>query len=67
MRSGRRFATAVNASSPFSASVSSGAAQQIAQDLPVLLLIIDHKDVSGHDGLACSSTLVGTVNENVDP
>jgi hypothetical protein len=44
-----------------------GIPQQIAQDLPVILLIFDHKDVPAHDGLACCLTLVGTVNENVDP
>jgi hypothetical protein len=44
-----------------------GITQQVAQDLPVMLLIFDHKDVPAHDGLACCSTLVGTVNENVDP
>src|SRR5262245_57863351 len=44
-----------------------GAAEQIAENFPTVLFVLNHKDVPAHDGLACCSTLVGTVNENVEP
>src|SRR5262249_44784536 len=44
-----------------------GVAEQIAQDLPVVFLILDHKDVPAHDCPTCCSTLTGSVNENTDP
>ena len=44
-----------------------GAGQQIAEDLPVVLLVLDHQNALAHGGLACCSTLIGSVNENVEP
>ena len=55
---------------PAARALYSGAAQfyqQIAQDLPVILLIFHHKNALAHDDLNCCATFVGTVNENVEP
>ena len=46
--------------------VVAGAGQQIAQDLPVVLLVLDHENAFAHGCLACS-TLIGSVSENVEP
>src|SRR5204863_10073250 len=44
-----------------------GARQQIAEDLHVDLLILDRQDELAHDGIACRSTVMGSVNANVEP
>src|SRR5262245_37816056 len=44
-----------------------GVTQEIAQDLPVVHLILDHQDACAHQCPTCFSTLTGTVKENVDP
>ena len=44
-----------------------GAGQQIAQDLPVVLLVLDHQNALGHACLACRSTVIGSVKEKVEP
>src|SRR6266849_11080541 len=41
--------------------------QPISHDLPIVLLIFDHKDALGHACLACSFTLTGRRNETVAP
>jgi hypothetical protein len=38
-----------------------GAREQILQDLPVVLLILDHQDALTHDCPACASTRIGSV------
>src|ERR1051326_4728262 len=45
----------------------SGAAEQIAQDLPIVLLILDHQDALAHGTSACCATATGSVKENVEP
>ena len=44
-----------------------GARQQVAQDLPIVLLVLDHQNAFGHGCLACCSALTGSVNEKVEP
>src|SRR5262249_23985098 len=44
-----------------------GIAEEIAQDLPIVDLILDHKNASAHACPTWRSTLIGTVNENVAP
>src|SRR5215216_4770064 len=41
--------------------------EQIAQDLTIVLLILDHQNTACHPGLACFSTSMGIENENVEP
>jgi hypothetical protein len=41
--------------------------QQIPQDLPIVLLILDHRDALAHGCPTCASTRTGTVKENCDP
>src|SRR6266446_6004781 len=43
------------------------ARQKIAQDLQVVLLIFDHQNALCHAGLACPSTVTGSVNAKVEP
>src|SRR6266540_4415851 len=43
------------------------ALEQIAKDLTVILLILDHQNEPAHAGLVCCSTVTGSENENVDP
>ncbi len=38
-----------------------GVCEQIAQDLPIVFLILDHQDALAHDGPACASTRTGSV------
>jgi hypothetical protein len=38
-----------------------GIRQQIPQDLPIILLILDHQDALAHDFPACASTRTGSV------
>src|SRR6266516_5563119 len=33
-----------------------GTCEQVPQDLPIVLLVLDHKDALAHDGPACAST-----------
>src|SRR5580704_7251994 len=44
-----------------------GAAEKIAQDLAIVLLILDHENPLAHDFPAWCSTRNGTVNEKVEP
>src|SRR5262249_38457540 len=44
-----------------------GAAEQIAEDASIVLLILDHQDALAHDSGSCASTRTGTVNRNVEP
>src|SRR5208337_5172354 len=41
--------------------------QQIAHDLPIVLLVLDHQNSLAHAGLACSLTVTGSVNAKVEP
>src|SRR6266516_1638597 len=43
------------------------AREQIAQDLPIVFLILDHADALAHHCPAWASTRTGSVKENVDP
>src|SRR6185503_1412338 len=42
------------------------AAEQVAQDLPVVFLVLDHKNLA-HAFSTCRSTLTGNSNEKVEP
>src|SRR5215813_11986153 len=44
-----------------------GVAEKVAQNLPVIRLVLDHKDVFAHGCATCCWTLVGSVNVKVDP
>src|SRR6266700_6059938 len=44
-----------------------GAREQIAQDFPIVFLILDHQDALAHDFPACASTRTGRVKWNIDP
>ena len=44
-----------------------GTVQEIAEDLPIVLLVLDHKYALAHALPACCSTRNGTVKENVEP
>src|SRR5262249_18013584 len=41
--------------------------QQIAHDLPIVLLVLDYQNSLAHVSLACSSTVTGSVNAKVEP
>src|SRR5262249_23479178 len=41
--------------------------QQIAEDMPIVQLIFDHQDALFRHGAACFATMIGRVNEKVDP
>src|SRR6516165_5399168 len=45
----------------------SGVAQQVAQDLPVVFLVLNDKDAPAHASPTCRSTFTGIVNANVEP
>ena len=60
-------AWATAASPSWASSISIDAAQEVAQDLPVVFLVFDHEDTFAHAGSTCRSTLRGTLNEKVDP
>src|SRR6516162_8088255 len=45
----------------------SGPVQEIAEDLPIVLLILDHKYALAHALPACCSTRKVTVKKNVEP
>src|SRR5262249_47193186 len=45
----------------------SGAGEQIAQDAPVVRLILHHQDTLAHRCASPQSTLIGSVKKNVDP
>src|SRR5262249_52327597 len=42
-------------------------AQEIAEDLPIVLLILDNKNALAHAVSTCRSTITGNVNANVEP
>src|SRR3954447_6279186 len=44
-----------------------GAGQQVAQDAPVVLLVLDHQDLLAHAGALLAGWWTGSVNRNVDP
>ncbi len=68
IRSGRCFAIAASASSPFSASVISfGRSKHIADDLAIIRLVLDHQNALAHAASTCRSTMTGTVNAKVEP
>ena len=70
IRSGRSFSAAATASSPVDGldHLEARAGQQVAQDAPVLLVVLDGEDALAHASLrACRSTRIGTVKRNVDP
>ena len=41
--------------------------KQIANDLAIILLVLDHEDALAHAASTCRSTRMGTVNEKVEP
>src|ERR1700751_4748899 len=41
--------------------------QHVAQDAPVVFLVLDHENAFRHAGLACCSIAIGSVNEKVEP
>ena len=40
---------------------------RIAQDLQIILLVLDYQNALSHAGLACSLTVTGSVNAKVEP
>src|SRR6516225_8907744 len=44
-----------------------GTAQEIAEDLPIVLLVLDHQNALAHAASTCRSTMTGSVKENVEP
>src|SRR5262249_14379436 len=44
-----------------------GAGEQVAQDLPVVLLVLDHQNAPAHDRASCCWTVIGSVKKKVDP
>src|SRR5262249_20705507 len=42
-------------------------AKQVAQDLPVILLVLYDEDALAHGSFTCRSTFTGIVNANVEP
>ena len=47
--------------------VKSAMDEKMAEDLPVVLLVLDHKNAFGHAFPTCCSTLTGTFMKNVEP
>src|SRR6516162_8185926 len=45
----------------------SGTAQEVAEDLPIVLLVLDYQNALAHVVSACRSTTTGSVNANVEP
>src|SRR3974377_171334 len=46
----------------------SGTAQEVAEDLPIVLLVLDYQNAFAHaDASTCRSTTTGSVNANVEP
>ena len=67
MRSGRCFATSASAFSPvIGLDQFVARRQQIAEDLHVVLLVLDQENALAHDGLA-GSTAVGIVKVKIAP
>jgi hypothetical protein len=44
-----------------------GMGEKIAEDPPIVLLVLDHKNAFGHAFPTCCSTLTGTLTKNVEP
>src|SRR5262245_43696063 len=44
-----------------------GVAEQVAQDLPIVFLVLDHQYALAHVGLACCSTSTGSKTKKVEP
>src|SRR5437762_13022092 len=44
-----------------------GTAQEIAEDLPIVLLVLDNKYALAHAASTCRSTITGSVNAKVEP
>src|SRR5665213_1294394 len=44
-----------------------GGTQEIAQDLPVVLMVLDHQNALAHALPTCCSTVTGIVKENTEP
>src|SRR6202158_6512400 len=47
--------------------VVAGMGEKIAEDAPIILLVLDHKNAFGHAFPTCCSTLTGTFMKNVEP
>src|SRR6516165_4739498 len=46
----------------------SGTAQEVAEDLPIVLLVFDHQNALAHAAAStCRSTITGSVNVKVEP
>src|SRR6516164_9222972 len=45
----------------------SGTAQEVAEDLPIVLLVLDYQNAFAHAASTCRSTFTGSVNVNVEP
>src|SRR6516225_11622966 len=45
----------------------SGTAQEIAEDLPIVLLVLNYQNAFAHAASTCRSTFTGRVNANVEP
>src|SRR6202166_3563819 len=47
--------------------VVAGMGEKIAEDAPIVLLVLDHKNAFGHAFPTCCSILIGTLRKNVEP
>src|ERR1700687_4196428 len=47
--------------------VVAGMGEKIAEDEPIVLLVLDHKNAFGHAFPTCCSTLIGTLTKKVEP
>src|SRR6516164_5280648 len=45
----------------------SGTAQEVAEDLPIVLLVLDDQNALAHAASTCRATFTGRVNANVEP
>src|ERR1700730_14189585 len=41
--------------------------EQIVENTPVVLAILDHQNLLAHAGLACTSTVAGSANAKIEP
>src|SRR5262245_47189326 len=45
----------------------SGTAQEVAEDLPIVLLVLDYQNALAHAASTCRSTITGSENVKVEP
>src|SRR6516162_5181729 len=45
----------------------SGTAQEVAENLPIILLVLDYQNSFAHAASTCRSTMTGSVKVNIEP